>query len=113
MYVCMYGQSENESFTSIGYSTIHILDPDYFACNVIVSIYGFHIDRVTTFLNGQFITVYTCIQHINDKYSLAIITPRIFSSKMLYFGKKKDRDSIFTTVTTAYGNQTWKHTGHS
>jgi hypothetical protein len=24
--------------------------------------------------------------HINHKYSLVIITPRIFSSKMLYFG---------------------------
>ena len=30
--------------------------------------------------------VYTCKPHINHKYSLVIITPRIFSSKMLYSG---------------------------
>jgi hypothetical protein len=43
-------------------------------------------NRVTIFLNGQFITVYTCEPHIYHEYSLVIITPRIFSSKMLYFG---------------------------
>jgi hypothetical protein len=43
-------------------------------------------NRVTIFLNGQFIIVYTCKPHINHKYSLVIITPRIFTSKMLYFG---------------------------
>jgi hypothetical protein len=43
-------------------------------------------NRVTIFLNGQFIIFYTCKPHINYKYSLVIITPRIFSSKMLYFG---------------------------
>jgi hypothetical protein len=43
-------------------------------------------NRVTIFLNGQFIIVYTCKPHINHKYSLVIITPRIFCSKMLYFG---------------------------
>jgi hypothetical protein len=41
-------------------------------------------NRVTIFLNGQFLIVYTCKPHINHKYSLVIITPRIFSSKMLY-----------------------------
>ena len=30
--------------------------------------------------------VYTCKPHINHKYSLVIITPRIFGSEMLYFG---------------------------
>jgi hypothetical protein len=40
-------------------------------------------NRVTIFLNGQFRIVYT-IQVI--KYSPVIITPRIFSFKMLYFG---------------------------
>jgi hypothetical protein len=40
-------------------------------------------NRVTIFLNGQFIIVYT-IQVI--KYSPVIITSRIFSFKMLYFG---------------------------
>ena len=30
--------------------------------------------------------VYTCKPHINHKYSLVIITPRVFSSTMLYFG---------------------------
>jgi hypothetical protein len=44
-----------------------------------------HKKRVTIFLNGQFIIVYTCKPHINHKYSLVIITPRIFNSKMLYF----------------------------
>jgi hypothetical protein len=34
---------------------------------------------VAIFLNGQFIIVYTCKPHINHKYSLVIITPRIFS----------------------------------
>jgi hypothetical protein len=43
-------------------------------------------NRVTIFLNGQFIIVYTWKPHINHKYSLVIITPRIFSSKILYFG---------------------------
>jgi hypothetical protein len=43
-------------------------------------------NKVTIFLNGQFIIVYTCKPHINYKYSLVIITPRIFSSKMLYSG---------------------------
>jgi hypothetical protein len=43
-------------------------------------------NRVTIFLNGQFIIVYTCKPYINHKYSLVIITPRIFSSTMLYFG---------------------------
>jgi hypothetical protein len=43
-------------------------------------------NRVTIFLNGQFIIVYTCKPHINRKYSLVLITPRIFSSKMVYFG---------------------------
>jgi hypothetical protein len=43
-------------------------------------------NRVTIFLNGQFIMVYGCKPHINHKYSLIIITPRMFSSKMLYFG---------------------------
>ena len=44
-------------------------------------------NRVTIFLNGQFnITVYTCKPHINHTYILVIITPRIFSSQMLYFG---------------------------
>jgi hypothetical protein len=43
-------------------------------------------NTVTIFLNGQFIIVYTCKPHINHKYSLVIINPRIFSSKMLYFG---------------------------
>jgi hypothetical protein len=47
--------------------------------------YG-HKNRVTIFLIGQFIIVYTCKPHINHKYSLVTITPRIFSSKMLYFG---------------------------
>jgi hypothetical protein len=42
-------------------------------------------NRVTIFFNGQFIIVYTCQPHINHKYSL-VLTPRIFSSKMLYFG---------------------------
>ena len=42
--------------------------------------------RVTISLNGQFIIVYTCKPHINHKYSLVIITPHIFSSKMLHFG---------------------------
>ena len=41
-------------------------------------------NRVTIFLSGQFIIVYTCKPHINR--SLVIITPRIFSSKMLYLG---------------------------
>jgi hypothetical protein len=41
-------------------------------------------NRVTIFLKGQFIIVYTCKPHI--KYYLVIITPRIFSSGMLYFG---------------------------
>ena len=40
---------------------------------------------VAIFLNGQFIIVYTCKLHMNHKYSLVIITPRI-SSTMLYFG---------------------------
>ena len=35
---------------------------------------------------GQFTIVYTCKPHINHKYSLVLITPRIFSSKMVYFG---------------------------
>ena len=43
-------------------------------------------NKVRIFLNGQFIIVYTCKPQINHKYSLVIITPRIFSSKMLYFG---------------------------
>jgi hypothetical protein len=43
-------------------------------------------NRVTIFLNGQFIIVYTCKPHINHKYSLVQITPRFFISKMLYFG---------------------------
>jgi hypothetical protein len=42
-------------------------------------------NRVTIFLNGQFIIVCTCKPHTNHKlYSLVIITPRIFSSEMLY-----------------------------
>ena len=44
------------------------------------------VKRVTISLNGQFIIVYTCKPHINHKYSLVLITPRIFSSQMLYFG---------------------------
>ena len=43
-------------------------------------------NRVTIFLNDRIIIVYTCKPHINHKYSLVIITPSIFSSKMLYFG---------------------------
>ena len=43
-------------------------------------------NRVAIFLNGQFRIVYTCKPHINHKCSLVRITPRIFSSKMLYFG---------------------------
>ena len=43
-------------------------------------------NTVTIFLNGQFIKVYTYKPHINHKHSLVIITPRIFSAKMLYFG---------------------------
>jgi hypothetical protein len=43
-------------------------------------------NRVTILLNDQFKIVYTCKPHINHKYSLVIITPRIFSSKMLHFG---------------------------
>ena len=38
------------------------------------------------FFNGQFIVVYTCKPHMNHKYSLVLITPRIFNSKMLFFG---------------------------
>jgi hypothetical protein len=38
-------------------------------------------NRVTIFLNGQLIIVYTCKPHINHKYSMVITTPRIFSSK--------------------------------
>ena len=57
------------------------------------------------FLNGQFIIVYVCKPHINHKYSLVIITPRIFSSKMLYFGVEKDRDRQSLRALRPYGNQ--------
>jgi hypothetical protein len=57
-------------------------------------------------VNGQFVIVYTCKPHINHKYSVVIIS--IASSKMLVFSvlkccisaDEKDRDSMFTTVTT-------------
>ena len=45
-----------------------------------------HKNRVTVFLNSQFIIVYICKPHINHTHSLVIITLRIISSKMLYFG---------------------------
>jgi hypothetical protein len=69
---------------------------------------GFHVvavkiyQYITIFLNGQWIIVKTCKPQTNHKYSLVIITPRIFSSKMSYFGWWKDRDSSFTTVTTIW-----------
>jgi hypothetical protein len=59
-------------------------------------------NRVTIFLNGQFIIVYTCKPHVNQKYSLVRITSWIFSSKMLYSADEKDRDSIFTTIMTIW-----------
>ena len=46
--------------------------------------------RVTIFLNDQFIIVYTCKPHINHKYSLVLITPRIFSSKICILADEKD-----------------------
>jgi hypothetical protein len=49
-------------------------------------------NRVTIFLHGQFIIVYTCKPHMNHMYSLVIITP--------IAADEKDRHSIFTTVTT-------------
>jgi hypothetical protein len=65
-------------------------------------------NRITIFLNGQFIIVYSCKPPINHKYSLVIIAPRIFSSQMLYVGWwERYSDSIFTTITALrpYGNQ--------
>ena len=59
-------------------------------------------NRVTIFLNGQFIIVYTCKPHINHKYSLVIITPRISVLKCCISADEKDRDSIFTTVATIW-----------
>jgi hypothetical protein len=58
------------------------------------------------FLNGQFIIVYTCKPHMNHKYSLVIlITPRIFSSKMLYFDWwERSWHNLYDHIT--YGNQT-------
>ena len=38
-----------------------------------------------SFSTASSIIVYTCKPHIMHKYSL-LLTPRIFSSKMLYFG---------------------------
>ena len=40
------------------------------------------IESRAIFLNGQFIIVYTCKPHIH-KYSLVIITRRIFSSRKI------------------------------
>ena len=44
-------------------------------------------NRDAIFLNGQFIIVCTWKPDKNHEYSPVIITPRIFSSKMLYFGR--------------------------
>ena len=56
------------------------------------------------FLNGQFMIVYTCKPQIISIFSsYRLVTPRIFSSKMLYFGWwENDRDTIFPTVTTIW-----------
>ena len=54
-------------------------------------------DKVTIFLIGQIIIVFTCKPHLNHTYSLYIITLPIFSC---ISAVEKDRDSIFTTVTT-------------
>jgi hypothetical protein len=42
-------------------------------------------DRVTIFLNGQILIVFTCKAHINHTYSLFIITLPIISVKLLHF----------------------------
>jgi hypothetical protein len=59
-------------------------------------------DKVTIFLISQIIIVFTCKPHLNHTYSLYIITLPVFSC---ISAVEKDRDSIFTTVTTIYGNQ--------
>jgi hypothetical protein len=53
--------------------------------------------------------VYTCKPPHVHKYSLVIITPRIFSSQMLSSSAdEKDRDSIFTTVNLMSLMTIWK-----
>ena len=51
-------------------------------------------DKVTIFLIGQIIIVFTCKPHLNHTYSLYIITLPIFSCISVH--------SIFTTVTTIW-----------
>ena len=71
----------------ITFSTFEVVSSfrQLYPMTAIKCIYG-RKNRVTIFLNGQFRTVYTCKPHINHNCSLVRITPRIFSSKMLYFG---------------------------
>ena len=71
--------------------------------------YGYNArkNRVTIILNSQFIIVYTCKPHINHKYSLVTITQRIFSVPHVAHADEKDRDSIFTTLTTIWKPGLW------
>jgi hypothetical protein len=83
------------------YTDIYRLQPAFY-------IYYGRKNRVTTFLNGQFIIVYTCKSDMNHKYSLVIITPRIFSVlKCCISADVKDRDSwlnLYDQPLRPYGN---------
>jgi hypothetical protein len=58
-------------------------------------------DKVTIFLIGQIIIVFTCKPHLYHTYSLYIITLPIFSC---ISAVEKDRDSILRPLRQ-YGNQ--------
>ena len=47
---------------------------------------GFHMVVMVVEIESVYIIIYIGKPHINHKYPLVIITPRIFSSQMLYFG---------------------------
>jgi hypothetical protein len=46
----------------------------------------YYLKHYTLYNKIVYTIVYTCKPHINHKYYQVIITPSIFSSKMLYFG---------------------------
>jgi hypothetical protein len=64
-------------------------------------------NRVTIYLNSQFIIVYTCKPHMNHKYSLVTITPRIFSVPNVAFRLMRKIVTQSLRPIPPYGNQAY------
>ena len=71
--------------------------------------YGYNArkNRVTIFLNSQFIIVYTFKPHINRTYSLVTITPRIFSVPHVAFRLMRKIVTQSLRPLRPYGNQAY------